>query len=86
MVSLHDKNLSKKPPVSESRECFSINEVKERLDTEYSRNRLRLLKIATSYCRKLKKLEPEDLVHETYKRFLEGTRQWKKDSIFFSNI
>lgn len=82
MVSPHDK----KSPALKSRECFSVNELREKLNVEYSKNRLQLLKMATSYCRKLKKIEPEDLINETYKRFLEGKRQWKKGSNFFQTF
>ena len=86
MVSPHDKNLSKKSTASESRECFSVNEVREMLNVEYSKNRYKLLKMARWYCRKLKKIEPEDLIHETSKRFLEGIRTWKKGSNFFQTF
>lgn len=86
MVSLHDKNLSKKLPAPKSQECFSLNKVRKKLNVEYSKNRLQLLKIAGWYCRKLKKIEPEDLIHETYKRFSEGTRTWKKGSEFIQTF
>lgn len=86
MVSLHDKNLSKKSPTPKSHECFSLNEVRKKLNVEYSKNRRQLLQHAGWYCKKLKKTEPEDLINETYKRFLEGTRKWKKCSNFFQTF
>ena len=86
MVSPYDKNLSKKSPTLESRECFSLNEVRKKLNVVYSKNKLQLLQHAGRYCRKLKKTEPEDLINETYKRFLEGTRTWKKGSKFIQTF
>ena len=83
MASPYDKNPSKKSSDPESCEYFSLNEVRKKLNVEYSKNRLKLLKRAVSYCRKLKKIEPEDLINEAYKRLSEGTRKWKKASNFF---
>ena len=82
MVSLYDKNFSKKSSTSESCEHFSVNEVKEKLELEYLKNRKFLMDRAEVHCRKLKNMEPEELIHETYKRFLIGTRKWNKSSEF----
>ena len=82
MVSPHDK----KSPVSKSRECFSVNEVREKLNVEYSKNRHFLNKRAKEHCKKLKTMEPEELINETYKRFLIGTRKWYKDSKFIPKL
>ena len=83
MASPHDKNSSKKSFDLKSCKYFSLKEVEEKLNIEYSKNRHQLLKMAILYCRKLTKIEPEDLIHETSIRFLQGTRKWKKDSKFF---
>ena len=82
MASPYDKNLSKKSSTSEPYEYFSINEVKEKFKAEYPKNRKFLMNRAKVHCRKLKNMEPEDLIHETYTRFLMGTRKWNKSSEF----
>ena len=61
---------------------FSSNEIKKKLNTELASKKVKILNFAGRYCRKLNNIEPEELISETCKRLLEGTRKWKRNIQF----
>lgn len=65
---------------------FSLDDLKKKLNNEISLNQSKLLNLAKNHCSKLGRMEPEELIHETLKRFLEGTRRWKKDKPFLQTF